>query len=418
MSKIRPFKAVRPAADKAHLIAALPYDVMNSEEAREVVRGNALSFLHVDKSEIDLPIGTDIYDESVYKKAKENLYRLIEDGHLIQETKACLYLYQQVMDGRSQTGLVCCASVEEYEKGLIKKHEKTLARKEEDRIKHVDTTNAQTGPIFLTFRTQKDIEDKMNHIIKHETPIYDFVAEDSVQHVAWLIDNDPDIEFFVEKFSEVPALYIADGHHRCASACRVGKQRKDANKSHTGNEEYNYFLSVIFPNSQLEIMDYNRVLKDFNGLNKDEFIAKVQEKFTIEEHSSTEPYRPEKPTTFGMYPLCQTWFKLTAKPGTYPEDDIVGSLDVSILQNNLLTPILGIGDPRTDKRIDFVGGIRGLEELEKRVRSGNEVLAFSMFPTSIEQLINIADAGEIMPPKSTWFEPKLRSGLFIHLLSD
>lgn len=417
MAKIRPFKAVRPAQEKAHLIAALPYDVMNSEEAREMVKDNPISFLHVDKSEIDLPVGTNLYDESVYQKAKENLYNLIKDGHLIQDEKPCLYLYQQIMDGRAQTGLVCCASVEEYEKDLIKKHEHTRAEKEADRIKHVDTTDAHTGPIFLTYRSLQSVEDKMNEIIKG-TPVYDWTAEDNVRHIAWIVEKEEDINFFVENFANVPALYIADGHHRCASAVRVGQRRREANPNHTGNEEYNFFLSVIFPDSQLAIMDYNRVLKDLNGLTKDEFISKLEEKFDIEKYSDTEPYRPEGIHTFGMYAPCKSWYKLTAKEGTYPENHPVDSLDVSILQKNLLAPVLGIGDPRTDNRIDFVGGIRGLQELEKRVNSGNEVLAFSMYPTSIEQLMNIADAGEVMPPKSTWFEPKLRSGLFIHLLSE
>jgi uncharacterized protein (DUF1015 family) len=407
---------VRPTVEKAHLIAALPYDVMNSNEAREMVKGNPYSFLHVDKSEIDLPIGTDLYDESVYQKAKENLYGLIKDGHLIQEDKPCLYLYQQVMDGRSQTGLVCCASVEEYEKDLIKKHEHTRAAKEADRIKHVDTTNAQTGPIFLTYRCVKEIENKMNELIKNK-PMYDFVAEDDVRHVAWKIDNNDDIEFFVNSFANVSALYIADGHHRNASAVRVGQNRRAANPNHTGNEEYNYFLAVIFPDTQLAIMDYNRVLKDFNGLTKEEYLSKVSEKFDIEEIADGSRYKPEKLHTFGMYPPCKKWHKLTAKAGTYPEKDPVDSLDVSILQKNLLEPIFGIKDPRTDNRIDFVGGIRGLKELERRVNEG-EACAFSMYPTSIEQLMNIADAGEVMPPKSTWFEPKLRSGLFIHLLSE
>ncbi len=417
MAKIRPFKAVRPAHDKAHLVAALPYDVMNSEEAREMVKDNPISFLHVDKSEIDLPVGTNLYDEAVYQKAKENLYKLIEDSNLIQEEKPCLYLYQQVMGERAQTGLVCCASIEEYEKDLIKKHEHTRAEKEADRIKHVDTTNAHTGPIFLTFRSIQAVEDKMNEIMKN-SPVYDFTAEDDVRHIAWIIENDNDINFFIENFANVPALYIADGHHRCASAVRVGQKRREANPNHTGNEEYNNFLAVIFPDTQLAIMDYNRVLKDFNNLSKEEFFAKVEEKFTVEEYSKTEAYRPESMHTFGMYAPCGTWYKLTAKPGTYPENDPVLSLDVSILQKNLLSPVLGIGDPRTDNRIDFVGGIRGLKELEKRVNSKKEVLAFSMYPTSIEQLMNIADAGEVMPPKSTWFEPKLRSGLFVHLLSE
>jgi uncharacterized protein (DUF1015 family) len=414
MAVIRPFKAVRPAQGKAHLIAALPYDVMNSEEAREMVKGNPFSFLHVDKSEVDLPVGTNLYDEVVYQKAKDNLENLIDSKHLIQDDTPCLYLYQQVMDGRAQTGLVCCASVEEYEKNKIKKHEHTRAEKEADRIKHVDTTNAHTGPIFLTYRTIKEIEVKMNEIMK-QAPIYDFTAEDKVRHVAWKVYDETDIEFFVTNFKKVPALYIADGHHRAASAVRVGQKRKVNNPNHTGKEEYNYFLAVIFPDTQLAIMDYNRILKDMHGLSQDEFMKKVGEKFTIDEYSKTEPYHPEKEHTFGMYPPCQTWYKLTAKPGTYPEKDPVGSLDVSILQKNLLAPILGIGDPRTDKRIDFVGGIRGLGELEKRVKAG-EAVAFSMHPTSIAQLMSIADAGEVMPPKSTWFEPKLRSGLFIHLL--
>jgi uncharacterized protein (DUF1015 family) len=415
MSVIRPFKAVRPAKDKAHLIAALPYDVMNTEEAREIVADNPYSFLRVDKSEVDLPAGTDIYDESVYQKAKENLYNLIADGHLISEDKPSLYLYQQVMNGRAQTGVVCCASIAEYENNLIKKHEHTRAAKEVDRIKHVDTTNAQTGPIFLTYRSIGSIESRMAEIQKN-TPLYDFVAEDNVRHVAWIVDNDADIDFFVQNFAQIPALYIADGHHRCASAVKVSQQRKAENKNHTGNEEYNFFLCVIFPDSQLEIMDYNRILKDMNGLSREEFISKLTEKFDMEEVSGDAPYKPEKLHTFGMYPPCQKWFKLTAKPGTYPENDPVDSLDVSILQKNLLGSVLGIGDPRIDDRIDFVGGIRGLGELSRRVNEG-EAIAFALFPTSIKQLMDIADAGEVMPPKSTWFEPKLRSGLFIHLLS-
>jgi len=414
MSMIRPFKAVRPAEGKAHLIAALPYDVMNSEEAREIVKGNPISFLHVDKSEIDLPIGTDLYDESVYLKARENLYNLITKGDLIQDEKPCLYLYQQVMGGRSQTGIVCCASVTEYEQDLIKKHEHTRAAKEADRIKHVDVTNAQTGPIFLTYRTITEIERKMNEIMVQK-PIYNFIADDKVQHIAWKIDNDIDIEFLVNKFKQVPSLYIADGHHRAASAVKIGQKRKSSNPNHTGNEEYNYFLAVIFPDSHLAIMDYNRVIKDMNGLLKDDFLHKVSEKFILEDISPDSQFKPNTLHTFGMFTPYQKWMKLTAKPGSYPENDPVDSLDVSILQKNLLEPILGIGDPRTDNRIDFVGGIRGISELEKRVKSG-EACAFSMFPTSIDQLMNIADANEVMPPKSTWFEPKLRSGLFIHLL--
>ena len=414
MSIIRPFRAVRPAEGKAHLIAALPYDVMNSEEAREMVKSNPISFLHIDKAEIDLPVGTDLYSESVYQKAKDNLYGMIQKGDFIQEEKPCLYLYQQIMDGRAQTGIVCCASVEEYEKDLIKKHEHTRAAKEADRIKHVDTTNAQTGPIFLTYRAKKEIENKMNDLMK-DRPLYDFVAEDGVKHIVWKVDKETDIDFFVVNFKGISALYIADGHHRAASAVRVGQRRREVNPNHTGQEEYNFFLSVIFPDSHLAIMDYNRVLKDFNGLEREAFIQKVSEKFTIEELPEGEQFQAKEMHTFGMFPPCHIWFKLTAKPGTFSENDPVDSLDVSILQNNLLAPILGIGDPRTDDRIDFIGGIRGLSELEKRVKGG-EAVAFAMYPTSIEQLMNIADSGQVMPPKSTWFEPKLRSGLFVHLL--
>ena len=415
MAIIRSFCAVRPAEKKDHLIAALPYDVMNSDEAREMVKDNPLSFLHVDKSEIDLPRETDLYDEKVYVKAKENLYGLIENHHLLKDGKPALYLYQQIMNGRAQTGLVCCASVEEYEKDIIKKHEHTRAEKEADRIKHVDTTNAQTGPIFLTYRSQNAITNKMNDILTG-TPIYDFTAEDDVRHIAWMIEKEDDINFFVDNFKTIPYLYIADGHHRCASAVRVGQRRREANPNHTGQEEYNYFLAVIFPDNQLAIMDYNRVVKDLNGLSKEDFFKKVEDKFEIHEFSKEKPYHPESLHTFGMY-IDHVWYKLTAKNGSFPSADPVHSLDVSILQENLLNPILGIGDPRTEKRIDFVGGIRGLEELSKRVDSGKEVVAFSMFATSIDQLMNIADAGEVMPPKSTWFEPKLRSGLFVHLLS-
>ncbi|HPY97329.1 MAG TPA: DUF1015 family protein [Candidatus Cloacimonadota bacterium] len=414
MSIIRPFPAVRPAKEKAHLIAALPYDVMNSDEAREMVKDNPLSFLHVDKAEIDLPKEINLYDEKVYQKAKENLYSLIDNKHLIKEEKPCLYLYQQVMNGHAQTGLVAGSSIEEYEKDLIKKHEFTRADKEADRIKHVDTLNAQTGPIFLTYRAQKNITDKMNELMKNP-PLYDFTAEDDVKHIVWRIEKDEDIQYFMDRFKEIECLYIADGHHRCASAVRVGQRRKAANPNHTGKEEYNTFLSVIFPHDQLAIYDYNRIVKDLNGFTEEEFMNKVAEKFTIEEYAKDEPYRPEATHKFGMY-MNKKWYILTAKKGTFDANDLVAALDVSIMQNNLLNPILGIGDPRTDNRIDFIGGIRGLGELSRRVDAG-EAVAFSMHPTSIEELMNIADAGKIMPPKSTWFEPKLRSGLLIHLLS-
>ncbi len=388
---------------------------MNSDEARVEVKDKPLSFLHVDKSEIDLPPDTDLYDEKVYAKAKENLYGLIEKQALIQDAKPCLYLYQQTMGNHKQVGIVACASVEEYEANKIKKHEHTRADKEADRIKHVDITNANTGPIFLTYKENTEIDTLIFGLMQN-TPVYDFVSEDEIGHTFWIIECEETIAKLSEHFKGIDSLYIADGHHRCASGVRVGQRRREANPNHTGDEEYNFFLAVIFPANQLMIMDYNRVVKDLNGNTEAEFMQKVAEKFEIEKYCTEEPFHPQMIHTFGMY-ISGTWYKLTAKTGTYPAKDPVKSLDVSIMQDNLLNPILGIGDPRTDKRIDFVGGIRGLGELSKRVDSGREVVAFSMFPTSIEELMNIADQGEVMPPKSTWFEPKLRSGLIVHLLS-
>lgn len=411
MAVIRKFKAIRPTSEMAESVAALPYDVVNSEEAREMTRNKPYSFLHVDKAEIDLPSGIDIYSDEVYLKAKENLNKLISDGVLVQDDKPMLYIYELTMEGRSQTGLVACTSIDEYMQGIIKKHELTREDKEQDRIRHVDTCNANTGPIFLAYRTVDKIS-KLIEKIKKNVPVYEFIAEDGIKHCAWVIDNDSDADNLVELFKTVPNLYIADGHHRNASAAKVGLNRRAENPDYTGDEEFNYYLSVIFPSDQLKILDYNRVVKDLNGMSDEEFVRVLSEKFEIKEIKGRA--KPLKQYDFGMY-LSKKWYMMTAKKELRVNDTVAG-LDVSILQDNVLIPILGIGDIRMDKRIDFVGGIRGLEELEKRVDSGEMKVAFAMYPTSIDQLMAIADEDKIMPPKSTWFEPKLRSGLFIHSL--
>ncbi len=413
MAIIKPFKGLRPRKELAAKVAAPPYDVLSSEEARALAKNNPYSFLHINKPEIDLPPGTDLYDESVYQKGKENLQRFIKEGILIQDEKPMFYIYRQIMGNHQQIGLVAGASVEEYEKNLIKKHELTRADKEEDRVKHVNTLNAQTGPVFLTYKAQPEIDALIDQIIQNQ-PEYDFTAEDGIRHTFWLVENDEDIKRLQELFKKLDCLYVADGHHRSAAAMRVKQMRQAQNPDHTGEEEYNYFLTVIFPHNQMYIMDYNRVVKDLNGLSKDEFLQKVAEKFEIEKLGATTE-KPSQKHEFRMY-LDGEWYRLTAKPGTFDTNDPVAQLDVSILMENLLVPILGIGDPRKDKRIDFVGGIRGLEELKRRVDSGEMKVAFALYPTSIEDLMAIADAGKIMPPKSTWFEPKLRSGLVVHLL--
>ena len=417
MAKIRAFKAVRPAGELAEKVAALPYDVMSSEEARQMVVGNPYSFLHVDKAEIDLPEDTYLYDACVYEKASANLQKMITDGVFIQDGKPCLYIYKQVMDGRAQIGIVACASVDEYRNNQIKKHELTRADKEQDRINHVDYCDANTGPIFLTYRAKASINTLVERIMGSQTPVYDFVSEDGVSHTVWVIEDDVLITVLQGEFEDVDALYIADGHHRCASAVRVAQLRREANPGYTGEEEFNCFLSVIFPDEHLYVMDYNRLVKDLNGNTPEEFLAKVAEKFTVTPYAGDGVLKPEKKHTFGMY-LEGKWMLLEAKDGSFDGADPVKQLDVSILQDNLLHPILGIGDPRTDKRIDFVGGIRGLKYLSDAVDNGQMAVAFSMFATTMEDLMAIADAGAIMPPKSTWFEPKLRSGLFIHKLSD
>ncbi len=414
MAVFRPFRALRPVPDKAFQVAALPYDVMNSEEAAEMVKDNPISFLHVDKAEIDLPKDIDIYDEKVYLKARENLSLLEEKGICKQDDVPCFYIYRQIMNGRSQTGLVGCASIDDYKNNIIKKHEFTRADKEADRIRHVDYCDANTGPIFLTYRENEETAAIINNWKENHTPVYDFVTEDGITNTVWIVDDAEINAKLSSLFSGIDYLYIADGHHRCASAVKVGEKRRSENPDYSGQEEFNFFLAVAFPKDELEIMDYNRVMKDLNGYSEEEFKEKLGEKFSLELYEGEGQYKPTERHTFGMY-LDGKWYKLTAKEGTFDENDPVDSLDVSILQNNCITPVFGIEDPRTDKRIDFVGGIRGLKELERRCAEDMKI-AFSMYPTSLSELMDIADAGEVMPPKSTWFEPKLLSGLFIHKL--
>ena len=417
MSIIRPFQVIRPVSELANKVAALPYDVMDSNEARVMVVGNPYSFLHVDKAEIDLDPAIDLYDTRVYEKARDNLNKMISDGVFIQDARPCFYIYKQVMNGRAQIGIVACASIDDYINNVIKKHELTRADKEQDRINHVDYCDANTGPIFLTYRAKETINKLVNDTMAAKAPVYDFVSEDGIGHTVWVMDDPAAIEAISAEFAGIDNLYIADGHHRSASAVRVGLKRREAKPDYSGEEEFNYFLSVIFPDDQLYIMDYNRIVRDLNGNSKDEFLRKISEKFTVTTYTGSGALKPEKKHTFGMY-LDGGWMLLEAKEGTFDVSDPVARLDVSILQNNLLHPILGIGDPRTDKRIDFVGGIRGLNALSDRVDDGSMAVAFSMYPTTMDDLMDIADAGAIMPPKSTWFEPKLRSGLFIHKLSD
>lgn len=413
MATIKAFKALRPTAEKAADVAALPYDVYNRAEAKAAVYGKYDSFLRVDRPETTMDDRIDLYDPAVYRRAKTNLDKLVYRGVLKQDQKPCLYLYELTMNGHAQTGVVACTAIDEYLDGTIKKHELTREDKELDRIHHVDACDANTGPIFLTYKHQ-DAIDQVIAGIKKTPAEQDFVADDDVHHRVWIIDDDKIIKTLIQDFAQVPALYIADGHHRAASAVKVGLMRRKAHPDYTGEEPFNYFLSVIFPDQELTIMDYNRVVKDLNGLSKDAFLTKIAEKFDVKKAVKS-PYKPQAKNHFGMY-LDNTWYELTAKDGSFDKDDPIKSLDVSILQDNLLSPILGIGDPRTDERIDFVGGIRGLSELEKRVHDDMTV-AFSMYPTSIDELMAVADANLLMPPKSTWFEPKLRSGLFIHKLS-
>lgn len=413
MATVKPFLGIRPNSDVADRVAALPYDVYNRKEAKAEVDREPLSFLKIDRAETSFPDSVDTYDARVYEKAKELLLSMIDEGTFIPEQQECYYIYELIMDGRSQTGLVACSSIDDYLSNIIKKHENTREDKEIDRIRHVDTCNAQTGPIFLAYRAHQVINTVVAEV-KKEDPIYNFTTIDNIVHKVWRISDSIKIDKIKASFAEIDSIYIADGHHRAASAVKVGLKRRNENPDFKGDEEFNYFLSVLFPHDQLMIMPYNRTVKDLNGLKENEFLDKLDNDFVIEK-IGTEPYSPNRKTTFGMY-LHGSWYSLTAKEAIIVNKDPVAALDVSILQDYLLGPILGIKDPRTDKRIDFIGGIRGLKELERRV-SEDMTVAFSMYPTSIEELFAVSDAGKLMPPKSTWFEPKLRSGLFIHKLS-
>lgn len=408
MAVIKPFACIRPREDLADKIAALPYDVYNRQEAKEVVSKNELSFLRIDRAETQFDDSVDTYDDCVYEKAHDLLWGMVNEGSFILDEERAYYIYELTMDGRAQTGIVACASIDDYQNNVIKKHENTREEKEMDRIRHVDTCNAQTGPIFLAYRSKKAINDIVT-MKKMERPLYQFEAEDGVQHSVWKIAEQCKVDLLEQAFGQIEQIYIADGHHRAASAVKVGLKRRKENPGYTGMEEFNFFLSVLFPDDQLMIMDYNRVVKDLNGNSTEVFLEKLSEKFTVEKADCA--YKPEEKGKVGMY-LDGCWYKLTANTNICSDDPVEG-LDVSILQKEVLAPILGIENPKTDKRIDFVGGIRGLEELERRANEDMK-LAFSMYPTSIGELFAVADANLLMPPKSTWFEPKLRSGLFIH----
>jgi uncharacterized protein (DUF1015 family) len=411
MAVVLPFRALRPQPQLAGQVASLPYDVLNTQEARQAANGNPNSFLHITKSEIDLPDETNPYDTSVYETARTNLSAFISREVLFRESKPCYYLYQLTMQGRSQTGIVALSSIDEYERDLIKKHEYTRPDKELDRIRHISVSGAQTGNVFLAYRAQSDIDELIANWTKVKSPVYDFTAPDQIQHTIWVINDDPTIATITELFAtKIPCTYIADGHHRAASAAKVRQ-----NLAGDIPDGANYFLTTLFPSNQLRILDYNRLVTDLNGHTEDELLEGIKANYQVEP-VGLEMVHPSAPHVFGMY-LNKQWYKLVAKPGTFKQDPI-GQLDVTILQENLLHPLLGIGDQRTDKRIDFVGGIRGLAELERRVNSGDMAIAFSLFPVTTEQLFAIADSGQVMPPKSTWFEPKLRDGLLTHLIRE
>ena len=411
MAIVKPFCAIRPSREKAGEIAALPYDVYNRQEACEAVRKNPQSFLKIDRAETLLGDGVDTYAPEVYQKAHDVLWEMVRDGSFIKEEKPCYYIYELTMDGRVQTGIAACASIDDYEQGIIKKHENTRAEKEADRIRHVDACNAQTGPIFLAYRADAAINSIVD-AAKQQAPLYDFVSEDGIRHRVWMISGQEQIAGMEAAFARIGEIYIADGHHRAASAVRVGQERRKAHPGYTGQEEFNYFLSVLFPDEQLMIMDYNRAVKDLNGLTEEAFLSKVAEIFEVGAAEAC-PIKPDKKGVFTMC-LQGRWYRCAIKPEDRSGDPVKG-LDVSILQEKLLAPVLQIKDPKTDSRIDFIGGIRGLGELEQRCRRDCAV-AFAMYPTSIHELFAVADAGMLMPPKSTWFEPKLRSGIFIHAL--
>lgn len=418
MARIRPFRAYRPRPELAAEVASPPYDVLSSEEARAMAEGNAHSFLHVAKPEIDLPTDIDPYADAVHAKGAENFQSMVARGVLFRESRPALYLYRQVMGDHVQTGVAAGTSVEEYETGRIKKHEHTRPKKEDDRTRHIDRIDANTEPVFLTYEARPEIDAQVARLVR-ETPVYDFVAPDGIRHVLWVVDDPAERDTLLRSFAEVDELYVADGHHRSAAATRVCQARRAANRSHTGEEPYNYFLSLIFPHDQMQILDYNRIVRDLAGHSAQAFLARVGEKFAVTPIGGpgAPAARPGAAKSFAMF-LDGTWHRLEARPGTWPDDNPIARLDVSVLQDNLLAPILGIGDPRSDERIDFVGGIRGLGELERRVASGEAAVAFALFPTRIDDLFAVADAGHVMPPKSTWFEPKLRSGLLVRPLSD
>lgn len=416
MARVKAFKGYRPPVEIADKLATLPYDVMNSAEARVMAAGNEVSLLRVTKAEIDLPEGIDEHSKEVYDKVVENFNLFKDKKWLVQDNEPKLYIYAQTMDGRTQYGIVGCTHVDDYFNNNIKKHELTRKDKEDDRMIHVNITNANVEPVFFAYPAHKEIDQIVANIVKNEKPIYDFVGkEDGFGHHFWVIENPTTVKRIEEIFeNEIPSLYVADGHHRTAAAARVGQERKAANPNHTGEEEYNYFMAVIFPDSQLKIIDYNRVVKDLNGLTEEEFISKLEKSFVVEKMGE-DIYSPSKLHEFSMY-LSGTWYKLTAKEGTYNDNDPIGVLDVTILSNLVLDEVLDIKDLRTSKRIDFIGGIRGLGELKRRVDNGEMKVAFALYAVSMQQLIDIADSGNIMPPKTTWFEPKLRSGLVIHEL--
>ena len=413
MATVRPFKGFRPLPEYASHVAAKPYDVLSSEEARAEAAGNPLSFLHVGKPEIDLPPGTNLYDERVYTKGKENLQKLVDQGILREDPRPCLYLYAQTMGDHTQFGIVGCVSVREYLDNTIRKHELTRKDKEDDRTRHVKVTNAHTGPIFLTYPARKEL-DRIVDRIRSSPPVNNFLSEDGIRHQLWVVSDGKAIAKIVAEFKSIPHLYVADGHHRSAAAARVGQEMADGNPLNKGDEEYNFFLAVLFPHDQLRIMDYNRLVKDLNGKSEEMFLKEVGKVLDVRESASQ--VRPTKKGEFGMY-LKGRWYTLSAPAILLQDADPVERLDVSILQKQVLTPLLGIDDPRTNKRIDFVGGIRGLKELERRVDSGEMAVAFALYPTSVDELFAIADAGRTMPPKSTWFEPKLRDGMVVHFLT-
>lgn len=412
MNLIRPFQGLRPAPGRETDVVAPPYDVLNRQEAIEKAEGRPWSFLHISRPEIDLPEETNPYDDRVYAKAKENLDKMIDAGVLVKDNKPSYYAYRLIMDGHKQIGLVATASIADYNSNRIRKHEFTRPVKENDRVRQIDAVNGQTGPVLLAYPDAPVVDNILTAITQGE-PDMQAIADDGVEHALWVISDDDTIQTLTDAFDKMHAIYIADGHHRSASASRICATRKAANPNHTGNESYNHFLSVIFPHHQMKIFDYNRVIRDLNGLSREDLLEEISKNFTIEEKDSA--YKPTQPTEYGMY-LQGKWYKLQLKEELIPHDDPVARLDVSLLADNLIDPILGISDPRTDNRIDFVGGIRGLEGLEKRVDSGEMAVAFALYATRMEDLMSVADANEVMPPKSTWFEPKLADGVVSHML--